>query len=436
MGGTVESDGLVIPDQRAAERDTTRCEIVLGLLARKWMIPILVELAAAPRRRQYLFVRLKVSSSRLDPTIQELMRWGLIERAWIPNGRSDGPGIAISALGRSMLDLVTTLLAEGVRQVIITTEDLRRYAGVRLPDGAAVWDRSRLGEAVSVLSAVEGVTVLVHDQECATEKRRRRKRGTLEEPKTRILINEAVCEGCGDCGIKSNCLSVHPVQTELGRKTQIHQPSCNLDYSCVQGNCPSFVKVVPGPAVRPRRGASATLGADDLPEPTLRVPADEFGMRIAGIGGTGVVTVAQTLATAALLDGRFVRGLDQTGLAQKGGPVISDLRITTSPMDQANKLTVADCDLFLACDVLVGAQQQLLTVTDSERTVAVTSTAQVPTGQMVVDTDRCLDPVGPQRGPRRPGHRRAALRHRPGRQHPAGGGGISDRGAALAGRVD
>lgn len=109
MGGTVESDGLVIPDQRAAERDTTRCEIVLGLLARKWMIPILVELAAAPRRRQYLFVRLKVSSSRLDPTIQELMRWGLIERAWIPNGRSDGPGIAISALGRSMLDLVTTL---------------------------------------------------------------------------------------------------------------------------------------------------------------------------------------------------------------------------------------------------------------------------------------------------------------------------------------
>ena len=109
MGGAVESTNLVIPDQGAAERDTTRCEIVLGLLARKWMIPILVELAAAPRRRQYLFNRLKVSSSRLDPTIQELMRWGLIERAWIPNGRSDGPGIAISALGRSMLDLVTTL---------------------------------------------------------------------------------------------------------------------------------------------------------------------------------------------------------------------------------------------------------------------------------------------------------------------------------------
>ena len=292
------------------------------------------------------------------------------------------PAIGISGVP----DLVTTLLAEGVRQVIVTTEDMSRYAGVRLPAGAAVWDRSRLAEAVAALGAVEGVTVLVHDQECATEKRRRRKRGTLAEPATRILINEAVCEGCGDCGIQSNCLSVHPVQTELGRKTQIHQPSCNVDYSCLSGNCPSFVKVIPGSAPRQRRGASATLGADDLPEPTLRVPSEEFGLRIAGIGGTGVVTVAQTLATAALLDGRFVRGLDQTGLAQKGGPVVSDLRITTSPMDQANKLTVADCDLFLACDVLVGAQQHLLTVTDADRTIAVTSTAQVPTGQMVVDT--------------------------------------------------
>ena len=113
------------------------------------------------------------------------------------------------------------------------------------------------------------------------------------------------------------------------------------------------------------------------------MPADEFGLRIAGIGGTGVVTVAQTLATAALLDGRFVRGLDQTGLAQKGGPVVSDLRITTTPMDQANKLTVADCDLFLACDILVGAQQHLLTVTDAERTIAVTSTAQVPTLSLI-----------------------------------------------------
>jgi indolepyruvate ferredoxin oxidoreductase len=283
-------------------------------------------------------------------------------------------------------ELVTTLLAEGVNQVIVTTEDLDRYAGVRLPPGAAVWSRTRLDEAMATLRAVEGVTVLLHDQECATEKRRRRKRGTLEQPRTQVVINESVCEGCGDCGVQSNCLSVHPVQTELGRKTQIHQPSCNVDYSCLKGNCPSFVTVVPGDAPRSSRDTLPTLAADELPEPELRVPTTEFGMRITGIGGTGVVTVAQTLATAALLDGRFVRGLDQTGLAQKGGPVISDLRITTDPLDQANKLTVADCDLYLACDLLTGAQQHNLVVTDAERSIAVVSTAQVPTGQMVVDT--------------------------------------------------
>ncbi len=286
----------------------------------------------------------------------------------------------------SVPDLVTTLLAEGVRQVIVTTEDLSRYAGVSLPAGATVWHRDRFDEATSVLQAVEGVTVLLHDQECATEKRRRRKRGQLEEPKRRVLINEAVCEGCGDCGVQSNCLSVHPVQTDLGRKTQIHQPSCNVDYSCLKGNCPSFVTVIPGEAPRSHRVSAPELAAGDLPEPELHVPTAEFGLRITGIGGTGVVTVAQTLATAALLDGRFVRGLDQTGLAQKGGPVVSDLRITDHPLDQANKLTVADCDLYLACDLLVGAQQANLVVADPSRTVAVTSTAQVPTGQMVVDT--------------------------------------------------
>ncbi len=286
----------------------------------------------------------------------------------------------------SVPDLCRELLAEGVKRVVVTTEDLERYEGVQLPEGVELRDRSMIPETVEQLRAIPGVTVLIHDQECATEKRRRRKRGTLEQPKTRVVINEAVCEGCGDCGVKSNCMSVHPVQTDLGRKTQIHQPSCNVDYSCLQGNCPSFVTVVPGEAVGAGRGQAAALSADDLPEPTLQVPADEFGMRICGIGGTGVVTVAQTLAVAALLDGRFVRGLDQTGLAQKGGPVISDLRITTTPMDQANKLTLADCDLFLACDMLAGAQQVTLAVADAERTVSVTSLAQVPTGQMVTDT--------------------------------------------------
>jgi indolepyruvate ferredoxin oxidoreductase len=282
-------------------------------------------------------------------------------------------------------NLAQELLAEGVKRVIVTTEDRDRYDGVRLPAGVEVWDRDRMVEAQEALRQIEGVTVIVHDQECAAEKRRRRKRGTLEDPATRVLINERVCEGCGDCGVQSNCLSVHPVETEFGRKTQIHQPSCNKDYSCLKGNCPSFLTITPG-VQKPKRSSSAALDVEDLPAPTVRVPTDEFGMRITGIGGTGVVTVAQTLAVAALLDGRYVRGLDQTGLAQKGGPVISDLKITTSPVDQANKLAAADCDLYLACDLLGGAQQANLAVTDPTRTIAVVSTAQVPTGQMVVDT--------------------------------------------------
>ena len=285
----------------------------------------------------------------------------------------------------SVPNLVRELLAEGAKRLIITTEDLGRYTGVELPAGVEVWDRDRMVEAQELLREVPGVTVIVHDQECAAEKRRKRKRGKLEDPALRVLINERVCEGCGDCGVQSNCLSVHPVETEFGRKTQIHQPSCNKDYSCLKGNCPSFLAVVPG-TQKPARAALVELDTDALPDPQVQVPTDEFGLRITGIGGTGVVTVAQTLATAALLDGRFVRGLDQTGLAQKGGPVISDLKIATTLLDQTNKLTAADCDLYLACDLLVGAQQANLTVADPERTIAVASTAQVPTGHMVVDT--------------------------------------------------
>ncbi len=281
--------------------------------------------------------------------------------------------------------VVEELLAEGVKRVLVTTEDANRYAGVTLPPGVEVWDRSRMLEAQETLRRVEGVTVLLHDQECATEVRRKRKRGKLEAPAQRIYINERVCEGCGDCGVKSNCLSVHPVDTEFGRKTQIHQPSCNQDFLCLTGNCPSFLTVIPG-TNKAKRATPGQLDADALPEPPLVVRDDDFGMRITGIGGTGVVTVAQTVAVAALLDGRHVRGLDQTGLAQKGGPVISDVRISTEAVESTNRLAAADCDLYLVCDVLTGAQENALAVLDPNRSVAVVSTTRVPTGQMVVDT--------------------------------------------------
>src|SRR5207244_2269267 len=191
-------------------------------------------------------------------------------------------------------------------------------------------------EAQKRLRDTPGVTALVYDQRCAAEKRRLRKRGKLPDPATRVYINEAVCEGCGDCGAKSNCLSVHPVETEFGRKTQIHQSSCNKDYSCLSGDCPSFLTVTP--LGRPRKKERGIFTVErPLPDPALRVPT-EASICMLGIGGTGVVTVNQLLGTAALLEGKHVRGLDQTGLSPKGGPVVSHLKIGPGARDASNKI--------------------------------------------------------------------------------------------------
>jgi indolepyruvate ferredoxin oxidoreductase len=281
-------------------------------------------------------------------------------------------------------ELVRTLLAEGVARIIVTTDDVRRYRGIRLPRGVEVWDRSRIVEAQRTLAKVPGVTVLVHDQECATELRRKRKRGLAPEPAERVMINERVCEGCGDCGRKSNCLSVQPVETEFGRKTRIHQSSCNKDYSCVEGDCPAFLTVLPG---RGRPGGAAK-GQDEpaLPEPPRRAAAASHVTRITGVGGTGVVTLSQILGTAAALAGKHASTLDQTGLAQKGGAVVSDITIADAPIERSNKASEGTCDLYLGCDLLVAANRRHLGVADPDRTVAVVSTTKVPTGRMVTDT--------------------------------------------------
>ncbi|MCB8913736.1 indolepyruvate ferredoxin oxidoreductase family protein [Rhodococcus rhodochrous] len=288
-------------------------------------------------------------------------------------------------VGAMPLDRITRLLlAEGVRKIIVTTEDTRRVKAVGLPRGVDVRDRNELVEVQQELATVPGVTVLIHDQECAAEKRRKRKRGTVETPTTRVMINERICEGCGDCGEKSNCLSVHPTDTEFGRKTAIHQSSCNLDYSCLEGDCPSFVTITPGPVEQ--RTPVPAISADLIDEPELRTLNGEFGMRILGVGGTGVVTVSQILATAAVIDGKFVRSLDQTGLAQKGGAVISDLKLGIHPFEQGSKIGQARCNLYLACDSLVGTDPNNLKVADPATTIAVVSTTEIPTGQMIVDT--------------------------------------------------
>ena len=279
-------------------------------------------------------------------------------------------------------DLTRWLELEGVKRIIITAEDTSRYTGVAVSGIAEVRDRDQLLSSQQELATVDGVTVLIHDQECAAELRRQRKRGKSPEPAERVWINERVCEGCGDCGEKSSCLSVLPVDTEFGRKTQIHQASCNKDFSCLEGDCPSFITVEPG-----EKAKHETPALDvELPEPERLVGADDFCVRMMGIGGTGVVTVNQVLGMAALMDGMHVSGLDQTGLSQKGGPVISDLRIMREPLAAASKTPAGSVDLYLGFDLLGAASDKNLVTAAPERTVAVVSTSAVPTGRMVVDT--------------------------------------------------
>ena len=283
-------------------------------------------------------------------------------------------------------EMTRMLEAEGVKRILVMTDEPDKYGrDVRWAQGVEVWHRDRLDEAQRILRDIPGVTVLIYDQRCAAEKRRLRKRGKLPDPAMRVVINEAVCEGCGDCGVKSNCLSVHPVETEFGRKTQIHQSSCNKDYSCLRGDCPSFLTIVPLGAPKKKERKTVTIDRP-LPEPVLKVPRDA-NVFMMGIGGTGVVTVNQVLGTAALLDGKHVRGLDQTGLSQKGGPVVSHLKITERAEELSNKIAAGAADCYLGFDVLVATVPTNLDHARTDKTIAVISTSQVPTGAMVTHTD-------------------------------------------------
>ena len=286
-------------------------------------------------------------------------------------------------------ELTRSIHAEGVAKIMVVTDEPDKYPSdaVFAPD-TPIWHRSRLDEAQRVLRDTPGCTVLIYDQACAAELRRDRKRGKVADPAMRVFINEAVCEGCGDCGVKSSCLSVQPVETEFGRKTQIHQSSCNKDYTCLDGDCPAFVEVIPDPnAIRKAAVPFDPISADALPEPER---IDEGEILMMGIGGTGVVTINQLLATAALLDGKRADGLDQTGLSQKGGSVISNLKIRHAGIDAdegiANKVAAGEADAYLVFDVLTGTSDANLAKADPSRTVAIVSSSKVPTGAMVRDT--------------------------------------------------
>ncbi|WP_433477074.1 indolepyruvate ferredoxin oxidoreductase family protein [Spirillospora sp. CA-142024] len=283
---------------------------------------------------------------------------------------------------------ITRMLhAEGVTKITVVADDPSRHPrGTDWAPGVKVRHRDDLDAVQRELREIPGVTVLLYDQACAAETRRKRKRGLLPDPQTRVLINEAVCEGCGDCGTKSNCLSVEPVETEFGRKTQINQTSCNKDYSCVDGDCPSFVTVIPGK----RKAARPMPEIAEPAEPASR--PESADVLLVGIGGTGVVTVNQVLATAALIDGRHARSLDQTGLSQKAGAVVSHLRIGPADRDRPGMVGAGGADAYLVFDSLAGTSETNLRRCAPDRTTAVVSTSEVPTGRMIVDISASLPP--------------------------------------------
>ncbi|MDQ4119779.1 MAG: indolepyruvate ferredoxin oxidoreductase family protein, partial [Actinomycetota bacterium] len=277
--------------------------------------------------------------------------------------------------------IVRELAVEGVRKIVVTTDDPSAYRGVRLDPIASVRHRDGFAEAERELRAVEGVTVLIHDDRCAAEERRLRKRGTLPTPTRKVVVNERVCEGCGDCGDVSTCLSVQPVDTEFGRKTRIHQASCNSDLSCLKGDCPSFLIVEPGAARRQEVPELPVV----LVEPRRRTGGDTTLIRMPGIGGTGVVTASQILQMAAHLDGRFAAGLEQVGLAQKGGPVVSDVRIAKQPPEGILRASTGTADVLIGMDLVGTATEANLAVARPGHTVAVINTSLVPTAAMVTN---------------------------------------------------
>ena len=283
------------------------------------------------------------------------------------------------------------VLAEGVAQVVVVTDEPEKYP-LQAGFGAGVTIRHRddLDDVQRTLREVEGTTVLIYDQTCAAEKRRRRKRGQMADPERRVLINEAVCEGCGDCGLASNCAAIVPVETELGRKRQIDQSSCNKDYSCLNGFCPSFV-TVKGAALRKGRPAAGDEDQTPLPEPALPDLAEGYGIVVGGVGGTGVVTIGALLGMAAHLEGKGAAVLDMTGLAQKGGAVMSHLRIAASPAAiQTVRIAPGGARLLLGCDLVVAGGKEALAALAPERGHAVVNTHEMMTGDFTRNADFSL----------------------------------------------
>ena len=283
------------------------------------------------------------------------------------------------------------MAAEGVQRIALVSEDLSRYVDRSLlPESVTLHDRKELEAVQRELREHKGVSVLIYDQTCAAEKRRRRKKGEYPQAKARLFINEAVCEGCGDCGVQSNCTSLLPLETEFGRKRHIDQSSCNQDYSCVEGFCPSFV-TVEGATVRKSRAARDNPAAEfgPLPDPQPAEIRDApYNILITGIGGTGVITIGALLGMAAHLEGKGVCVLDMTGMSQKNGAVTSHVRIAARPGDiRAQRIATGEANLILGCDMLTAGAQDAIAKTRPGVTVAVINSHEQPPGQFTQDPD-------------------------------------------------
>jgi indolepyruvate ferredoxin oxidoreductase len=291
--------------------------------------------------------------------------------------------------GHSVTQIMKSVLAEGARKLVIVTDDPAKYQGATLEAGVSVQHRDELDRIQRELREIEGATVIIYDQTCATEKRRRRKRGKMVDPDKRVVINELVCEGCGDCSVQSNCLSVEPVETEFGRKRRINQNTCNKDYSCVKGFCPSFVTIEGGQLKKPKK--EAAKGAAELPpvpEPALPVAEQAWGIVVGGVGGTGVITIGQLLGMAAHIEGKGVVTQDAGGLAQKGGATWSHIQIANrAEAIHTTKVDTAKADLVIACDSIVGAMKYTMTVMQQGRTFVALNTHGTPTAAFVGNPD-------------------------------------------------
>ena len=283
------------------------------------------------------------------------------------------------------------IAAEGVTPIIVVTDEPDKYpADYKWAEGVTVRHRSELMDVQRELRDQPGVSAMIYDQTCASEKRRRRKRNEYPDPAKRAVINEAVCEGCGDCSVQSNCLSVEPLETELGRKRQINQSSCNKDFSCTTGFCPSFVTVEGGSLKKPKKAAAGKDAAPPavLPTPVLPSTAQPYGILITGIGGTGVVTVGQILAVAAHVEGKGAIVLDMSGLAQKGGPVMSHVRLADHQADlHSTRVGTGSADLVIGCDLIVTASRDALSRMGENRTRAMINSTGSSTAAFVKNPD-------------------------------------------------